>query len=143
MCVTRYLNYVTQHRRPSTSSPQLQADIEAQRTRIQDIVAAMPVAHATDDFCLVDSTWLADWANAAPGDALTPIDNSELQCPHGALDPGAWSKAKRISTQSWAALHEMCSGGPAFGPAQLCAACCHQQLKAIVDRCVICVLPSD
>lgn len=125
----------------------VQAEVEAQRKRIQDIVTAMPVECVDDDCRFVASTWLADWANAAPPEAplddletrrkKTPIDNSDLQCPHGALDPGAWSQAKRVSLQSWQALRERCGGGPEFGPMDLCVECCQQQLRAIVERCAL------
>lgn len=112
--------------------------VEERRAHIRSIVAVMPPsADKPDDSYFIDSEWLARWANTPPEEELPPIDNSDLVCPHGKLEPTAWSMAKRISGEAWAALHAQWRGGPVLPLQSLCKQCTREQLEQIVAACVL------
>lgn len=52
-----------------------------------------------------------------------PIDNDELVCPHGGLDPRKVKSFKRINSQVWLELHAQFGGGPALTDSDLCLQC--------------------
>ena len=105
------------------------------RELVRSIAAHLPVAGAGEECRLVASDWLTTWANAPPTEAVPAIDNSELVCQHGRLDPAAWSSAKRVSLVGWTELHARHGGGPEVGPNDLCEECTRQALVEIVAKC--------
>lgn len=112
--------------------------VEERRAHIRSVIAVMPPsAEKPEDSYFVDSEWLARWANTPPEEELPPIDNSDLVCPHGKLEPTAWSMAKRISGEAWAALHAQWQGGPVLPLESLCKQCTQEQLEQIVAACVL------
>lgn len=118
--------------------------VQERRAHIRSVISVMaPTADKPEDSYFVDSEWLARWANTPPEEELPPIDNSDLMCPHGKLEPTAWSMAKRISGEAWAALHEQWRGGPVLPLDSLCKQCTQEQLQQIVAACVprSCCLP--
>jgi len=80
----------------------------------------------------VMSSWLETWVNAEPKDAVPPVDNRALLCPHNALDPSKVQAAKRLSTGAWEQIVEMYGGAPALGLNDTCRECLLEQVDSIL-----------
>jgi hypothetical protein len=115
----------------------VQNEVEERRAQIRGIVAALPVQDDSVDCRFICSEWLSQWANTPPSSAVPAIDNQELLCPHGLLEPTAWSAAKRITVAAWLQLQEQYHGGPELGIGDLCEECTRQSLQEIVAKCAL------
>ena len=110
--------------------------VEERRSHIRSTIALMPPApERPEDSFFVDSEWLARWANTPPEEELPAIDNGDLLCPHGRLEPTTWSAAKRIAGAAWRSLHARWCGGPSLPLESLCMQCTQEQLEQIVAAC--------
>jgi hypothetical protein len=113
----------------------VQNEVEERRALIRSIVAALPVQGDDEDCRFIASEWLLQWANTPPSSHVPAIDNQDLLCAHGLLEPTAWSSAKRISVAAWAELQGWYRGSPELGIGDLCEECTVQCLQEIVAKC--------
>ncbi|XP_022090230.1 ubiquitin carboxyl-terminal hydrolase 48-like isoform X3 [Acanthaster planci] len=82
------------------------------------------------------SDWLKQWLNVDSNTACKPIDNSDLICRHGNLDPDKIQQVKRISQEAAGILHSKYDGGPRLSGTSLC-------LKCVRERCRMMRLKSN
>ncbi|EGC36650.1 hypothetical protein DICPUDRAFT_31545 [Dictyostelium purpureum] len=71
------------------------------------------------EYYWIDTEWLKNWIQGHS----SPIDNSNLQCPHGFLNPNKLESMKRISSQGWIMLYSEMNGGPSFNQSSVCNEC--------------------
>jgi hypothetical protein len=113
----------------------LKAAVEDRREHIKQVVSVIkPDLSDPDDAYFIDTEWLTKWANAPPSEELPTLDNKNLMCEHGNLDPLAWDSAKRISGAAWRKLKEQWDGGPELTHNDLCLECTRTQLEEIVQK---------
>jgi hypothetical protein len=114
----------------------LKAAVEDRREHIKQVVSVIkPNLNDPDDVYLIVAEWLSKWANTPPSEEMPALDNKDLLCDHGHLDPLAWDSAKCISGAAWRMLKEQWDGGPELTQKDLCLECTRTQLEEIVQRC--------
>ncbi|XP_038078430.1 ubiquitin carboxyl-terminal hydrolase 48-like [Patiria miniata] len=72
------------------------------------------------------SDWLKQWLNV-DSSACKPIDNSDLLCCHGNLDPDKIQQVKRVSQEAAGILISKYDGGPRLTSSSLCLKCARER----------------
>ncbi|XP_071805527.1 ubiquitin carboxyl-terminal hydrolase 48-like [Asterias amurensis] len=73
------------------------------------------------------SDWLKHWLNTNNSTPCKPIDNSDLRCCHGNLDPDKIQDVKRVTQEAAAVLLSKYGGGPSLTANNLCLKCVREQ----------------
>lgn len=106
--------------------------VEERKAFARDVMSCINVNSGSDDDCWISSDWLASCMD----DENEPscIDNSNITCVHGKLDPCRISAGKRISLRAFQKICSRYGASPKLSTKALCKECllpiCEKYLSA-------------
>lgn len=106
--------------------------VEERRAFVRNVMGCISVKTASDDDCWVSS----DWITSCMDDEKEPscLDNSNITCVHGKLDPHRISAGKRVSLKAFQMLRSRYGNSQELTTKALCKECllpiCEKYLSA-------------
>ncbi|KAJ9575791.1 hypothetical protein L9F63_007332, partial [Diploptera punctata] len=100
--------------------------VESSKAKQQEMVNIYNILSVTDgaEFDFINSDWLVTWLTTEKNELVKPVNNSNILCIHGKLDPNCVSHTKCISTSAADLLYKKYGGGPRlFSQTSMCLPC--------------------